>query len=563
MPEELSIPPRIVTISKTPNTKKKITDQGKMADTRHSEVSATNHMSGRSNPEAVNVISERAPSNESAIRRGSAITSSTRRNFFQSSNMAGASEVANMDDNASIGLTGTFRAAAMARRMVNASRRNLLKQNQASSAKSFFSAVTADSGMKSERTPLKKTPIDETESLNLPYGGSDLSVGSGVARGQESKREENEWVNFLMVWIGKPISLFLLFVPFAIAAHYQHWGSQWIFWLNFLTMVPLASILGDFTEEAALHTNDVVGGLLNASFGNAVEVVVAIQALMKDEIRVVQASMIGSIFSNLLLVLGCCFLFGGFVYKEQKFSGLNAMAGMGLLALSSIAFVLPTPFGEYYEIENEDVLAISRLSASFMLFSYVLLLIFQLFTHKDSFEADTSVQDGESGGENDDEEEATIPMWMALVGLGMTTGAVTIFSDFLVESIDDFCTVSGISRTFVGLIILPIVGNAVEHITAISVAMKNKMDLALGVAIGSCTQIAMFVVPVTVLFGWFANKPMTLNFPVYEISLYILSLFTVSICLQTGKSNWLLGSVLVITYIMVGIGFWFEKVETF
>lgn len=534
-----------------------------MADTRDSEVSATTRMSDASNP-VVDGTSERVPSNDSTIRRGGAITSSTRRNFFQSSNMAGASEVGNMDDNASIGLTGTFRAAAMARRMVNMSRRNLLKQNQGASAKSCFSAVTADSGTKSERAPLKKTPIDETESINLPYGGTDLSAGSGAAGVQESKREENEWVNFLMVWIGKPISLFLLFAPFAIAAHYQHWGSQWIFWLNFLTMVPLASILGDFTEEAALHTNDVVGGLLNASFGNAVEVVVAIQALMKDEIRVVQASMIGSIFSNLLLVLGCCFLFGGFVYKEQKFCGLNAMAGMGLLALSSIAFVLPTPFGEYYEIENEDVLAISRLSACFMLFSYVLLLIFQLFTHKDSFEAETSVQNDDSRGENDDdEEEATIPMWMALVGLGMTTGAVTIFSDFLVESIDEFCIVSGISRTFVGLIILPIVGNAVEHITAVSVAMKNKMDLALGVAIGSCTQIAMFVVPVTVLFGWFANKPMTLNLPVYEISLYILSIFTVSICLQTGKSNWLLGSVLVITYIMVGIGFWFEKVENF
>eukprot|EP00536_Pseudo-nitzschia_multiseries_P000573 jgi/Psemu1/233766/estExt_Genewise1.C_70097 len=378
-------------------------------------------------------------------------------------------------------------------------------------------------------------------------------------------QDENEWSNFLLIWIGKPISALLLFTPFALASHYLNWGPQWIFWLNFLTMVPLASILGDFTEEAALHTNDVVGGLLNASFGNAVEVVVAIQALMKDEIRVVQASMIGSIFSNLLLVLGCCFFFGGLYYAEQSFNGMNAVAGMGLLALSSIAMILPTPFAEYFQVEDADVLMISRIAACFMLISYVQLLIFQLCTHHDILESPKEREGSDNAADDDDEEEeeACIPMWMALLGLGMTTASVTIFSDFLVESIDGFCIESGISRTFVGLIILPIVGNAVEHITAVSVAMKNKMDLALGVAIGSCTQIALFVVPVTVIFGWAAGKPMTLNFPVYEITLYIISIFTVSVCLGTGKSNWLLGSVLITTYIMVGIGFWFEKVEDF
>jgi len=278
--------------------------------------------------------------------------------------------------------------------------------------------------------------------------------------------------------------------------------------------------------------------------------------------------MIGSIFSNLLLVLGMCFFFGGIYHKEQSFSGLNAMSGMGLLALSSIAMILPTPFAAYWEVEDESVLIISRVSAIFLLLSYLQLLYFQLYTHKDSFEAE-SLENNENrksddNGEGDDhEEEATIPMWMALLGLTLTTGLVTIFSDFLVESIDGFCVESGISRSFVGLIILPIVGNAVEHITAVSVAMKNKMDLALGVAIGSCTQIALFVVPVTVLWGWYVNKPMTLNFPTYEITLYILSIFTVSLCLGTGRSNWLLGSVLMVTYFMVAIGFWFEKVQDF
>ena len=458
-------------------------------------------------------------------------------------------------DAANFGMTGSFRAPALARRYMNTSRRNFPTKNPVDIIKEFMgfsdrSELTLDPELTSEQTPLQAT-IEEDKAMSHGTNGSESIV--------PLSKDYNS--NFIDIWIGKPISILLLFAPFAIASHYGGWGPQWVFWLNFLTMVPLASILGDFTEEAALHTNDVVGGLLNASFGNAVEVVVGIQALLNDEIRVVQSSMIGSIFSNLLLVLGMCFFFGGLTRKEQVFSSLQAMAGMGLLALSSIAMILPTPFASYWDIEDESVLTISRISAIFLLISYLQLLFFQLYTHKDSFMGEGT--DGNVEEDEEDEEEATVPMWMALLGLGLTTASVTVFSNYLVESIDGFCAESGISRTFVGLIILPIVGNAVEHITAVSVAMKNKMDLALGVAIGSSTQIALFVVPVTVLWGWFSNKPMTLNFPVYEITLYVLSIFTVSLCLNTGKSNWLLGSVLITTYIMLAIGFWFEKVEEF
>ena len=262
---------------------------------------------------------------------------------------------------------------------------------------------------------------------------------------------------------------------------------------------PLAAILGDFTEEVALHTNETIGGLVNATFGNMVEVVVAIQALLADEIRVVQASMIGSIFSNLLLVLGCCFFFGGLYHKEQEFNSTAATANMGLLALSSIALVLPTPFAEYYKVQDEDVLAISRTAAIFLMFMYIQLLVFQLRTHAYLFDDSGEQQytnnintddddddmvrrinaanndDGE-----DDDEEPSLSMTTACIGLLVTTLGVTFFSDFLVDSIDGYCEVSGVSKTFVGLIVLPIVGNAVEHITAVTVAMKDKMDLAMG-----------------------------------------------------------------------------------
>jgi len=471
------------------------------------------------------------------------------------------------------GIASISKAGAIARRLLNKEkykRKNIANSfvgsfvgsGNAENMDSVRSIITVDPGVAtaSERTPLNRLETFDEE-----------KTSGTVIKFVET---ENIWSNFLNIWIGKPISLLLLSAPFAIASHYLKWGPQWIFWLNFLTMVPLASILGDFTEEAALHTGDVVGGLLNASFGNAVEVVVAIQALSNDQIRVVQSSMIGSIFSNLLLVLGCCFFFGG-IYsgkKEQHFSSLNAMSGMSLLALSSIAMILPIPYAAYWDIEDNSVLIISRVSAVFLMMSYIQLMIFQLYTHKDTSAEDTNENQrmastlvlAEEEEEKEDEEEVPgVPMWMALMGLTMTTAFVTFFSDFLVESIDGFCMESGISPTFVGLIVLPIVGNGVEHITAVSVAMKDKMDLAIGVAIGSSTQIALFVVPFTVLYGWAINKPMTLNFPMYEIALYIISIFTVTVCLKTGRSNWLLGSVLITTYIMLAIGFWFEQVKKF
>ncbi|GAX28895.1 Ca2+:H+ antiporter [Fistulifera solaris] len=348
------------------------------------------------------------------------------------------------------------------------------------------------------------------------------------------------------------ISWCLACAPLALVSVYFHWGATWVFWLNFMTLIPFASILGDFTEELALHTNETIGGLINASFGNAVEVVVAINALLAGEIRVVQGSLLGSIFSNLLLVLGCCFFFGGLKHKEQKFNATSATANMGLLALSSIALALPTPFAQYYNLHDSEVLLVSRLAAVFLLFMYAQLLVFQLHTHADIFEND-----------GDDAPFTRITMPVALVGLLTTTLLVAFFSDFLVESIDGFTEASGISRTFVGIILLPIVGNAVEHVTAVTVAMKDKMDLAMGIALGSSTQISLLVVPLTVLVGWIVGVDMTLNFPHFEIIMYVLSILTVSIVLANPTCNWLEGSLLITTYFMIAVGFWFEKIKNY
>ena len=413
-----------------------------------------------------------------------------------------------------------------------------------------------------------------------PSGGvSNRTMSSDVAFSSHSSSSIREY--FFDLFFGKGIvSALLLVGPVALWSVYQEWSATYVFWLNFLVMIPLASILGDFTEEVALHTNQTIGGLINATFGNAVEVVLAIQALMANEIRVVQSSMLGSIFSNLLLVLGGCFFFGGLKYKEQSFNTTAATANMALLALSGIALVLPTPFASYYDLHDEHVLFISRLAAIFLLFMYLQLLVFQLKTHADLFE-DTN-NDQNDGGEmnaddikdnadrvaqeEEEEEEvelASIPFWMACAGLLGTTLGVTYFSEMLVDSIDGFVQDSGISRTFVGLILLPIVGNAVEHVTAITVARKDKMDLAMGVAVGSCTQISLFVVPLTVLVGWVTDRDMTLNFPHFEIILFVLSVFTVSVVLSSPKCNWLEGSLLMTTYLLIAVGFWFEKITTY
>ena len=340
----------------------------------------------------------------------------------------------------------------------------------------------------SERLPLQ-TP--EGRQLHYGAGGVDMDASFSEVPSMIMEEKMSTKEALMDIVFGKVVSVFLLAIPVAMWANYHDWSSAWVFWLNFMVMVPLASILGEFTEEVALHTNQTIGGLINATFGNAVEVVVAIQALMADEIRVVQASMLGSIFSNLLLVLGCSFFFGGLYYKEQTFNSAAATSNMGLLALSSIALVLPTPFAEYYNVRDEHVLVISRVSAIFLIFMYAQLLFFQLHTHAHIFEeVEVVKEDGEEDDEEEEEEEvATISMTVSIIGLCTVTLLVAFFSDFLVASIDGYCESSGVSRTFVGLIILPIVGNAVEHITAVTVAMKDKMDLSMG---GRCSLRGIF-----------------------------------------------------------------------
>lgn len=442
----------------------------------------------------------------------------------------------NMDPHLSYGSTDNFVFTPFADHFSPIQKGPSLSVNNSVSGKVLYRSIGSKTRSVARR-------LQKTERVSKSE--SDQSLGH-----IKKKQQKSFLIALYNMITGSYINLLLLVIPFAVWSHYASWPSKSIFILNFFAMIPLAALLGAFTEEVAAHTNQTIGGLINATFGNAVEVVVAIQALLADEVRVVQASMIGSIFSNLLLVLGCCFFFGGLIYKEQEFQPVVATANMSLLALSSIALILPTPFAEYYDANDEDALGISRIASIFLILMYIQLLLFQLKTHADIFE-------------DEEEEEAEMSFGAALGGLVCVTAIISKLSGYFVESIDGFCLESGISRTFVGLIILPIVGNAVEHVTAVTVAMKNKMDLAMGVAVGSCVQISLFVAPLTVVVGWLADKPMNFNFPHFEIILFVLSIVVVFMCLSDSKSNWLEGSMLVTTYVMIAVGFWFEKVKEY
>ncbi|KAI8340839.1 calcium/proton exchanger [Chlamydoabsidia padenii] len=380
---------------------------------------------------------------------------------------------------------------------------------------------------------------------------------------------KSSWINPLVV-----------FIPFGIASHFV-WSPTVTFILNFIAIVPLAKLLGYATEDISLRIGEVLGGLLNASFGNAVELIVSIIALSKNLVIVVQASMLGSILSNLLLVLGMCFWFGGYRYKEQTFNVTAAQTSASLLFIATASLLLPAAFygstfgSENITTVNSDILIISRATSIILLVVYFAYLFFQLKTHKHLFMEEAAIEerrplrrslDGEEALEQqvdideEEEEEAEtpqMPFWMSIVLLLVITALVAVCAEFLVSAIEAVVEQWHISQTFVGLILLPIVGNAAEHVTAVTVAYKNKMDLALGVAVGSSMQIALLVTPLMVIIGWGINVDMSLYFNIYETAVMFIAVVMVNYLIMDGKSNWLEGLMLFAIYIIIAISFYY------
>ncbi|KAG8945051.1 hypothetical protein FRC04_001212 [Tulasnella sp. 424] len=407
------------------------------------------------------------------------------------------------------------------------------------------------------------------------------------------------------------LNLMLLFVPVA-------WGM----------IVPLAALLGFATEELAIRVGQTLGGLLNATFGNAVELIIAILALTKGELRIVQASMLGSILSNCLLVLGMCFFAGGFRFHEQGYGIRAAQLNISLLSISVFSIVIPAAFSSSLHLgtsgeqdqgkTDRAVLAISRGTSIILLFVYAAYLVFQLWTHAYIYSAEASAyhsaqthqitgHDGptaphgtrvfrvpnlpslpslptitihnrsdssstsssstrsrrsstsssSSSSSGDEEEHQKLKPIVALLLLVVVTILTGLTAEFLVDSISGLTATGNISREFIALILLPLVGNAAEHVTAVTVSVKNKLDLAITVAVGSSIQIALFVIPFLVLLGWIIGQPLSLFFDIYETVVLFVSILVVNYAISDGKTNWLEGLVLMIIYVLIALTTWY------
>lgn len=387
-----------------------------------------------------------------------------------------------------------------------------------------------------------------------------LEVRAGRIRRKPSdvEEEKQEWFNLDMdieglktIFLGNPLNVMLVFTPLGLASQSLGWGQVATFGLCFLAIIPLAKLLGEATEQLSCSVGQTLGGLLNATFGNAVEMIISVFALREGLTEVVKGSLVGSIISNLLLVLGMCFFCGGLNYQTQRFNANGARTQYSLLLLAILALVIPTVV-LLTGVRPESELLISRGCAIVLAVLYLCYLIFQLVTHKEEFAAAETETDAE-----EEQEEASLSPGTALVLLVVATLLVAPLSEALTGSVEGVTKTLNISDAFVGVVLLPIVGNAAEHLTAVTVAIKDKMDLSLGVALGSSTQIALFVVPFTVIVGWFLGVPMDLNFRSLDVSILLLTVLIVGSTIVDGESNWLEGAALISAYLLIAVSLWY------
>ncbi|MEB3221616.1 MAG: calcium/proton exchanger [Candidatus Sericytochromatia bacterium] len=343
----------------------------------------------------------------------------------------------------------------------------------------------------------------------------------------------------------------LVFVPLTGVAHGLHWDPTLQFVASLLAIVPLAKLMGSATEEVALRTGPGIGGLLNATFGNATELIIALFALNAGLYKIVQASITGSIIGNILFVLGLAIFAGGLRYPSLHFNRTVAGLNTSLLMLAVVGLLVPAAYEWHMKhlgvAAGPKVWQFSALVAVVLILVYVANLVFALRTHADLY----------AGGEGQHDEHET-PTWSMPLAVGVLLGStvlVALMSEVLVGSIEHVTKSWGLPELFIGVILVPIVGNAAEHMTAVTVAMKNKMDLSLGIAIGSTTQIALLIAPVLVLAGWAMGKPLTLSFDVFEVVSVMMAVAVVNFIVLDGESNWLEGLMLLATYGILAVAF--------
>jgi Ca2+:H+ antiporter len=357
------------------------------------------------------------------------------------------------------------------------------------------------------------------------------------------------------------IYFLLVFVPISVILDLVHADHIIIFIIAVIALIPLAKLIGDSTEHLSTHYGSTLGSLLNVTFGNAAEIIIAVVAINAGLIDLVKASITGAILGNIMLIFGLSMIAGGIRKKEQLFSRENAGLQSTMIFLAIIGLAIPTVLSSTIlkpaEIENQlKIQFLSDALAIILLSVYIAGIVFTFFTHKHLFVSPQMEEENNNHNINTiatkhwDKKRAFFMLAISMVG-------VVVVSEILVGSIEETSKQFGFGEVFVGAIIIGIVGNAAEHSSAIILARKGKIDLSIGIAAGSGTQIALFVVPLLVIFGIILNQPFTLEFTVYELVTLFLAAIILNLIAHDGRSNWFEGVMLTAVYVIIAMGFYF------
>lgn len=366
------------------------------------------------------------------------------------------------------------------------------------------------------------------------------------------------------------------------------------FAVNFFSVIPLAWVISECTEHLEKKVGPMLGTLLNATFGNVVELILSITAIGQGKVKLVQSALLGAMLMNVSGVLGLCFLVAGIRAHSKTFNHKQATYNLSMLAIAALAMAAPTGLAVFDDFSRpEERLALSRWVAFALLAMYIQWVAFNLCTHASFFDSKAkdsrwfwakSGPNGEAiendsagpnyskvdaafggtdgeldkpGSDSDEDDEPEINWVCCVIMLFISTVLVAFHCDWLVESIDPVCDRFGVKKAFVATVLLPMVGNFSEVIAAVSIACKGKLDLAMGVAIGSATQIALCVIPVTVFIAWGYGVPLDLDFEVFQVKLLVVMILVATLVVLDGEANWLKGSLMITSYCIIAMSFWF------
>ncbi len=371
----------------------------------------------------------------------------------------------------------------------------------------------------------------------------------------------------------KALYFLVIFAPVALVLEFSHSEPLLIFIFAAIALIPLAKLIGDSTEHLATHYGTTIASLLNVTFGNAAEIIIGIVALSAGLVNLVKASIIGSIIGNILLIFGLSLVVGGLKQKEQFFNKENTGYQSSMLLLAIIGLAIPTILSitvlntttEASLVGQGNIQFISDVLAFVLLGVYIASIIFTFVTHKHLFAIPTMEREGGNKAHKDIDNQRQHPYdshWSkkkSILLLGAGVIGVVLVSEVLVSSVEVTIKKFGFGEMFVGAIIVGIVGNAAEHSSAIMLARRGKLDLSIGIAAGSGTQVAIFVVPILVIAGIVLNRPFNLVFTIYELAVVFLAALILNFIAHDGKSNWFEGIMLTAVYIMIAVGFFFIR----